>query len=665
MRSILSFLRLPAEITPFEQQYVGRMNRIALVFFWLHLPAFTAIAWFNDTGAVFAAALTAFALVGPTVAFKTFANPRRVSMVHGFTAMCMGAILVHFGQGLVQIEMHFYFFVLLALLAVFANPSVVLVAAVTVSVHHASFWAVLPTSVFNYEAPLWVVGVHATFVVLESIAAVFIARSFFDSVIGLDKTVQARTAQLDAKNKDMQLILDNVGDGLLIVNRQGELVGEPSARVVDWFGAPAQGANLVAYMQRTNPTFSEWFELGFDDLLQGWMPTAVCLEQLPRQLDVDGRAFEVSYSTVMHTEHDDDEHWDALLCIYSDVTARKEREKAEQEQREILNVFQRILRDRGGFLEFFAEAEDIVNWLRQAQQAHNDDGLALFKRRLHTLKGNAALFGLETIADIAHDLEEVIEETFTVPDATQLHALESRWDVVREQLQSLLGDQERQVIAIDDDEYEALLSALLQREDHQLLTKRIRRWRCEPTARRLQRLGAQATRVARQLGKPAPELTIDDGGLRLEPSEWADFWQNFVHVVRNSVDHGLETADEREAQGKSREGHITLRTSMSDKHFVVEVQDDGRGIDFAALEHKAKDKGIRAQRPQDLLFIDGLSSRDEVSATSGRGVGMAAVLEATEALDGRIDVDTELGHGTTFRFCFPRARGIEPITKVA
>ena len=666
LQTVWNFINLPKEITPFEDQYVKRMNGIALRFYWLHLPVFALIAFINNTGPVLAAALTLAALVGPTVAARTFENPRNVSIVHGFTSMCMGAILVHFGQGIVQIEMHFYFFVLLALLAVFANPHVILVAAVTVAVHHASFWAVLPTSVFNYDAPLWVVAIHAGFVVLESIAAIFIARSFFDSVIGLDKLVQARTAELDVKNKDMQLILDNVGDGLLIVNREGHLGGESSAKVQEWFGKPTPGSALTDYIRATSEAFAEWFELGFDDLVSGFMPTAVCLDQLPRQLLVDGRVYEVRYTTIRHDDDTEDEDaWDALLCIFTDATARRQRERAEKEQREILNVFQRILRDRAGFLEFFAEAEELVAWLRQARQAGNDDGLPLYKRRLHTLKGNAAIFGLESIADIAHELEESIEETFSLPEADDLGTLESRWESVRTQLRSLLGEEEGVVIMVDDDEYEHLLRALVNGEDHERLAERIRQWKCEPTQQRLQRLGAQATRIARQLGRPEPQVVVDDNDLRLDPDSWTDFWQNFVHVVRNSVDHGIEPSSEREAAGKPAEGTIRLSSRMTDDHFIIEICDDGRGVDFDALQAKADAQGVRAKRPQDLLFVDGLSSRDEVTDLSGRGVGMAAVLAATQALGGHIDVESEAGKGTTFSFVFARDKGLEPVALVA
>jgi hypothetical protein len=91
------------------------MNRIALWFFAAHLPVFSLIGWANDTGGWTALVLTSLTLLGPILAMRSLASRRNVSIVMGITAMFMGGLLVHFGQGPVQIEMHFYFFVLLAL----------------------------------------------------------------------------------------------------------------------------------------------------------------------------------------------------------------------------------------------------------------------------------------------------------------------------------------------------------------------------------------------------------------------------------------------------------------------------------------------------------------------------------------------------------------------
>ena len=211
--SVLSKAFLPPQISDTERTHVQRVNKIALWFFAAHIPVLTLIAFVNHTNPALAAAFTAGILVGPLLAHKTLDNPRHVAVIYGITAMCMGGLLVHFGQGPVQIEMHFYFFALVAMLAVYGNPAVIYVATVTVALHHLLMWMWLPRSVFNYSAPIWVVGVHALFVILEAIATAAIARSFYDNVIHLEEIVAERTKErnkLEGEQKEAVMLMSTV-----------------------------------------------------------------------------------------------------------------------------------------------------------------------------------------------------------------------------------------------------------------------------------------------------------------------------------------------------------------------------------------------------------------------------------------------------------------------
>jgi methyl-accepting chemotaxis protein len=292
----------------------------------LHLPVFAAIAFLNGTGAIVAALMTSVVLVGPTLAMRTL-PPRQTSMVFGFTAMCMGALLVHFGQGMVQIEMHFYFFVLIALLAVFANPLVIVVAAVTAAVHHAIFWLLLPESVFNYTAPLWVVGIHAAFVVLESVAACFVARSFFDNVIGLEKIVQKATLALDARNRDMRLILDAVQQGFVTVDLSGRIASERSSILDTWLGAPANNDDLFAWLARKDPNFSRSMRSSFDTITDDIVPTDVALSRLPSRWQLEGRELDLTWLLLPERA--------GLLLTMTDVTASVKAAAKRANEREV------------------------------------------------------------------------------------------------------------------------------------------------------------------------------------------------------------------------------------------------------------------------------------------------------------------------------------------
>ena len=141
----------------------------------------------------------------------------------------------------------------------------------------------------------------------------------------------------------------------------------------------------------------------------------------------------------------------------------------------------------------------------------------------------------------------------------------------------------------------------------------------------------------------------------------------FVHMIRNSVDHGIELPEDRLKAGKSEEGIIKMKAYTKENKFLCDVADDGQGIEWSKLSKKAVDKGFFSQEEIDgwsekdkaqLLFMDGLSASDVVSDVSGRGVGLGAVNEAIKKLGGSINVDTVVGQGTTFTLKLPMTLAI-------
>jgi two-component system chemotaxis sensor kinase CheA len=130
-----------------------------------------------------------------------------------------------------------------------------------------------------------------------------------------------------------------------------------------------------------------------------------------------------------------------------------------------------------------------------------------------------------------------------------------------------------------------------------------------------------------------------------------------VHVVRNALDHGIESPQERQLLNKTAHGNLFVKADHSGDWLVLSVRDDGRGVDWDKIRQKAMAKGLPIATAADLvnaLFSDGISTRDDVSEISGRGIGMAAVKSAITRLNGRIELDSVAGKGTTFRFHIPK-----------
>lgn len=636
MNKLRSYLVLPPEISDFERQYLGRVNRIALVFFACHLPLFVCVALLAGTSVLQTLILTPLVLVGPLVAYRTVTNPRHLSVVFGFTAMCMGGLLVHFGKGPMQIEMHFYFFTLIALLAVFGNPIAIITAAVTVALHHLVLFLILPSSVFNYRASIWAVGVHAAFVVLESVAACFVARSFFDNVIGLEKIVKKRT-------DDLRLVLDNVGQGFLTINLDGSLAPERSAIVDNWFGPFVPGKTLWDYVAGLGAGAPEWFHLGWDAVVEDVLPLDMAIGQLPKRWKIGPRSFSLDYRPVLA---------DGKLCkmvlVISDITAELERERFEAEQRDFLRVFEHIAKDKKGFQAFFAEGSEIVSRIIGAEGGGSE-----LRRQVHTLKGNCYLFGLSRLAAFCHDLESgLAEENGAISTADRLR-LGEMWGTFVSHLRALLGREQGSLVEVERADYTSILAALAGDVAREEIVWRIRAWEFEAADRSLGRVADQARAIAGRLGKLAPTIAIEANGVRLLPERWAEFWSAFTHVVRNAVDHGLETAEERASSGKPAKGALQLRTSLDNDDFIIEISDDGRGIDWQLLRQRASTMGLPCTTEHDLLeamFHDGVTTRRQVSEFSGRGIGMGAVRAVCQRMGGAVHVASTSGAGTTIRF---------------
>ncbi|MBF0442831.1 MAG: hypothetical protein HQK54_13075 [Oligoflexales bacterium] len=137
--------------------------------------------------------------------------------------------------------------------------------------------------------------------------------------------------------------------------------------------------------------------------------------------------------------------------------------------------------------------------------------------------------------------------------------------------------------------------------------------------------------LAGDLGKAVPQILIKDHGYKLHINLQASLKNAFIHLFRNSLDHGIEAADERIKKNKKENGSIFIEMEMGDSFLTLKYHDDGRGINLAKLRQLGTEKGLLPPECPDLqeicrlIFSDGISTKDDVSEISGLGVGMSAV----------------------------------------
>ena len=184
-------------------------------------------------------------------------------------------------------------------------------------------------------------------------------------------------------------------------------------------------------------------------------------------------------------------------------------------------------------------------------------------------------------------------------------------------------------------------------------------------------LFSRLPRMARDLAQRQGKIVRFDArsnGIRVDNGMLELLGDPLVHMVRNCVDHGIETADARQSAGKARTATVFVRAEQRGNHVIIEVGDDGRGIDLERVLAKAiaKDlvEGAQAAALTDeqiarFIFSPGFSTAEKVTDASGRGVGMDVALVNVTKLGGVIDIVTRRGQGTTFRISIPLSKAIQ------
>jgi two-component system chemotaxis sensor kinase CheA len=193
------------------------------------------------------------------------------------------------------------------------------------------------------------------------------------------------------------------------------------------------------------------------------------------------------------------------------------------------------------------------------------------------------------------------------------------------------------------------------------LHAQVARLRLAPLGPVLGRVAAQARALAATLGRPL-QVEVAGAAPAVDKSILDGLFEPLLHIARNAVDHGIEPPEERRAAGKPAEARLVLGAEARGGEVVISLADDGRGIDAAALRRLAAargllDAGAAAALPDaaalDLVFAPGFSTARQVTAVSGRGVGLDAVRSAITALGGRVGLETVPGRGTTLRITVP------------
>jgi ligand-binding sensor domain-containing protein/signal transduction histidine kinase len=483
----------------------------------------------------------------------------------------------------------------------------------------------------------------------------------------LEAQIEERTASLHKAQNDIQALLDNAEQGFMAVGP--DLVVRPlfSAACETLLGGNPQGKSLldllypndVAHAATQRSIFASVFK-DANDFTRG-----LKLELLAREFVLGERVVQVAYKWL--------EQSGAVMLVLSDITETRALSAAVERERTRMEMIVLALKESREFLDLAADfraflREELVGLIeRRADPAVDID----LRRKLHTFKGLLGQFHFFHSPGALHEAEQLLADQ---PDADGTAVagklrralnldLVSISDVLGADF--LAGGGRISLTAEQITEMKILAAeALVLRPDSLSLARLVR------TLEDLSALDVKAAlalhsrgalSLADRLGKVLQPVTISGDAVKLPEDRYAPFFRSLVHVFRNAVDHGIETPDERAELDKPEEGSITAQIKAREAVLTLTIADDGRGIDREALANKwLRSGGDPAQAASmtldDLVFADGLSSRDDATDLSGRGVGMAAVKDELVKLGGSVKLFSEVGRGTTLVFDLPYSK---------
>lgn len=480
-----------------------------------------------------------------------------------------------------------------------------------------------------------------------------LAQRINQMISGLKKTkeLELDKTRIEASLKESRKYLDNINEGLLLLNRDMTITGEYSAYLLKLFEKEdISGMPFTDFIfSGTSPAEEEIQEIEtFLEILFSNETASMSMIMEINPLDQKEFLLPGEKKIIVHADFqriEEDDRVQNIMVLFQDMTDILTTREALEIERQIreseLEQIAAILKlGPGVFEDFLKSAKDILAFI-DANRNNLQDNEIINKafRETHSLKGTARYLKFMMIEQHAHQMEDFFSgirvngrkegvESFAELDASIVgirNELKSIDRIIERFRQFSLGS------AGDVSEIDIFRHRL-----------------SEMVADLSNDLDKKVKLEFHSDWEKIPGLT------RLQPSVF--------HLIRNAIDHGVEDSFERMALKKPEESILAVSFTRSEDLMIIEVGDDGRGLDFDRIEIAAQEKGLlkpgKHFHSQILrtLFMPGFSSSEKITSISGRGVGLDAVKADTVALNGRINVKTAKGNGTSFILSIPLDR---------
>ena len=454
-------------------------------------------------------------------------------------------------------------------------------------------------------------------------------------------------SRLKRKTKDIKDILGNLDEGFLTFNKSGKIDEYVTESCKDILGVDPNNKNITDVLNLTEDqknTFQKWIQnvwksnLSFKDLIHF----------APKSLEIDERFIKLTFRPIFFNGGNKIEK---VILIADDKTKEKKLMDQLEKDKEEIKFISYCLKNP---LEFVDLIDDSFNLLDSYK---NIDSMESLYREFHTLKARFGQFGLKSLTKPINEVENVLSEK-KFENKTEL--LDSVILSFQNHLKGFIN-KNRVIVEtankfIRSDDTVLLVSDLIkQRENFEDIDLFFNYLKENYLISDLREKFETYKNLVNELSKKEEkkiDFSITGEKILVNTQIYSKFIQSCIHLIRNMVDHGIETEEIRLEKGKNAKGKINIDFRLQGDNFIICFEDDGQGIDLEIIKKKAMVTETKKAQGFDLIFLEGVSTKSEASDLSGRGVGMGAVREEIRKLEGNIKVESN-HKGTKFIVSLP------------
>ena len=474
---------------------------------------------------------------------------------------------------------------------------------------------------------------------------------------------------LDNKNLKLKNILNNVEQGFLNFEKDLLIQEEYSLQCEKIFNSVISYKKLSSILYPSDENMMKFIDELLVKIFEADMEQRkLYLTLLPEEIAINDRILSLCFKVVKDSKDED-----IIMTIITDITEKRLLEKKMHEEQTILKMVVRTIINRDEFRALVKEYKEFTGI--SFKNIPKEEYEHIF-RQIHNFKGNFSQYEMVHLVNKLNELENKLYEgkyNFHIEDlnsAELISWLREDLDIIETYAgKDFMKDGELFHVKKEKlIEIENKIREVLPQNELKIILPLIRDLRSKPLKGLMRTYPDYVMKLSERLGKSIKPFEIAGDDIMIDANSYSDILKAMVHIFRNSVDHGIETEDERLETGKEQVGNINCEIHDSQEDFQIIISDDGRGIDIKLLEQKSLDKGLYSEEELikmsyeekiNLIFEQGITTKEEAGLISGRGVGMSAVKQSVEECGGKISVDNRDGYGTVFTLTLPKLKDEE------